>query len=361
MVMPASLRPGITFAVDPVKPATEPLQEAPAKNRLEALYGSGVEAHSDSIACITYSTRMRIGFIDTLHQAYAHHYPLILSPDHIWLFLLQGVNTHVRHNAKALRSLLVHHNGIETLTVRRDEFIKGSPHNAWPEVLVEFASQVRNNAKNTDFADTILRPFSTTSINEQISFNLSLMGIYQSYYTYEFETLCGIPSITLERSVADWQDLRQRIEMFAHLDLNDWLIELRPILDEFVLAALGLPDTQFWRNIYKRIDASGSSYLSGWIIRLMPYTSYMVRNRYESYPQNEDVFDRTGWMTVKEIPVQLFNVPLRWKYQKLTGNESDEYMMELMTGFVGPRQYADTLALRPEIGWAVRDTSLNHT
>jgi hypothetical protein len=41
--------------------------------------------------------------------------------------------------------------------------------------------------------------------------------------------------------------------------------------------------------------------------------------------------------------------PFRWEYL------DSSYQMEFLAGFVGVRQDAETLALRPEIGWAVHE------
>lgn len=51
------------------------------------------------------------------------------------------------------------------------------------------------------------------------------------------------------------------------------------------------------------------------------------------------------------FPSGLSRAPFRWQY----GLES--HAMEFLGGFVGVRQDPGTLALRPEIGWAVRSAS----
>ncbi|MBD3260514.1 MAG: DUF4419 domain-containing protein, partial [Candidatus Altiarchaeales archaeon] len=82
------------------------------------------------------------GFLMAAHHAYQDHYPLSLSPDHIWLCISQGLGTHINLNAEELRSRLVSHEGKLKLTVRRDNFVLGSPDNDWSGVVSEFSEQL---------------------------------------------------------------------------------------------------------------------------------------------------------------------------------------------------------------------------
>ena len=50
-----------------------------------------------------------------------------------------------------------------------------------------------------------------------------------------------------------------------------------------------------------------------------------------------------------DFPSGLARAPFAWNYLRR------EYPMEFLGGFVGVRQDPETLRLRPEIGWAVRD------
>ena len=56
-----------------------------------------------------------------------------------------------------------------------------------------------------------------------------------------------------------------------------------------------------------------------------------------------------GGPTLEMFPGGLSLAPFRWDYL------GRSLPMEFLGGFVGVRQDAGTLALRPEIGWAVRE------
>ena len=53
--------------------------------------------------------------------------------------------------------------------------------------------------------------------------------------------------------------------------------------------------------------------------------------------------------SIESLPGGLSCAPFRWEYL------DKSFAMEFLGGFVGVAQDGETLALRPEIGWAVRE------
>jgi hypothetical protein len=72
------------------------------------------------------------------------------------------------------------------------------------------------------------------------------------------------------------------------------------------------------------------------------------RGRDEDLGQDNGRDDPCG-PTVADLPSGLSKAPFRWNY---LGRFFD---MELLGGFVGVAQNPETLAVRPEIGWVVRE------
>src|SRR5262249_35252900 len=105
--------------------------------------------------------------------------------------------------------------------------------------------------------------FSTTGPTQRAASEVVLMDCVQSYFSYEFHTLCGIPEITLEGTVQDWQKIHQRVEQLEHFNFKWWTDDVRQITKEFVSAAQGHPDQSFWRAIYKQQHTSGGPYTNG--------------------------------------------------------------------------------------------------
>src|SRR5579871_5756068 len=101
----------ITFDVDNVRPASSALPEVAYKDAIIALlqrHASSLESWSQSAVPLIAVSRQAAGvhpFLLTVNRTYAEHRPLILSPDMIWLLILQGVALHI--NADAGRGTLL--------------------------------------------------------------------------------------------------------------------------------------------------------------------------------------------------------------------------------------------------------------
>ena len=116
-----------TFEVSKVERATEPLPEVSYKEAVEALltsnmplnYPGGIvwkrsqdlpkEPPSHPVeACTRYHGRLLADVsyhpvVAAVHRAFMEHRPLCLSPDMIWLMIIQGVANHINAHAEELR------------------------------------------------------------------------------------------------------------------------------------------------------------------------------------------------------------------------------------------------------------------
>ena len=121
-----------TFAVSDVATATGPLPEVPYREAVASFLLGPVEScsryHGQLVADVVSHP-----LIAALHGAFTSHRPLTLSPGIIWLTITQGLAIHINENAERLRHRFVSHDGKLTIKIRRDDFIKGSPENPWPE------------------------------------------------------------------------------------------------------------------------------------------------------------------------------------------------------------------------------------
>jgi hypothetical protein len=288
------------------------------------------------------------------------HRPICLSPDIIWLTLTQGLANHINMHAESLRSQFVQHAGQLTITVRRDDFVKGSPENPWPEVFGEFSEAIRDHIGKAH--DLIVADFSTTGTVERAASEVVLLDAMQSYFCYELHTLCGIPSITLEGTVEDWQSMVRRVQGWAQWDLEWWVRPLLPVLEQFAAAAAGTVDRRFWDSIYKWHGSrgSGSAHTTGWVSTLFPYlnTPEATIARMSGQACAGPALQRNPWLDATpgrggpgrdEFPGSPGKAPFLWRYLDRT------FDMEFIGGLFGIRQDPHTLCLRPEIGWAVRE------
>jgi hypothetical protein len=317
-----------------------------------------------------------------LHLAYAQHRPLSLSPDMLWLLICQGVAHHINVHAERLRPRLVGHQGRLAITVRRDDFVPGSADNPWPEVFAAFSAQIREHFGATH--ERFAAGFSTTGPTEKAASEIVLLDALQRFVHYYLITLvCGIPEITLEGRADDWQAILDRVEGFADLELEWWLTPLRPVLREFVAAARGDVDRAFWRSIYRIYHPDEPCSLdsaTGWSTVFFPYLTdssgaATQRNRWlAGDPDIEALLapngegsrryrrslkdPRTGHgLFDSQLPTGISTAPFVWEFRLPDGAMLRSCEMEFLAGFVGISEDAQTLCLRPEIGWAVRERS----
>ena len=338
-----------TFKVDSVPKESSPLPhenlEQATRNRIGRVKP---EAVSKTIRPTVSSGYFTHTFVSAVNLAYAQHYPLVLSPDAIWMCITQALSQHINANAEKLRNMFVEHEGKKEIIVRRDDFVKGSPDNPWPEVFDEFSEQIRKHVG--DKTHYLLTPeFSTTGPTEKAAAQVVLMDSFKEYFDYTVMTLCGIPEITLEGTVDDWKKLRDRALGLAQYQLDWWITALKPVLDQFVAAASGSVDREFWSNFYKMKGASGGPYITGWICTLFPYTGKgknLSRNPYLSRWKETGCF---SGMTSGNFPAGLVSTPFKWQYY------DEAYPMHFYAGFMTVTQDPQTLAIYPEIGWAVAD------
>ena len=227
------------------------------------------------------------------------HRPLTFSPDTIWLMIIQGVANHINVNADALRSRFVRHEGKVQINVRRDDFVKGSPENPWAEAIEELRNKVEEHI-GSEF-DLSQPTFTTTGPVERAVAGVVLLDAMRSYFTYDMDSFCGIPAITLEGTPEDWQAVADRAEQFGSLDLEWWLEPLRGILHQFVAASQGVVDRSFWQSLYKYHDESGGPEITGWVSALFPY----LKDERTGLATN-----RNPWLTLKSQRVDDIDVDL---------------------------------------------------
>ncbi len=350
-----------TFPVAEVRPARTPLATCAGHVSVEAAATGPVEACSDRDRPLldpqlfvrnNYCTWSMHPLVRAVYQAYCEHRPLVLSPDMIWLCIAHGIATHINLNPERWRHYFVNFEGKRRLTVRRDDFVKGSPENPWEQVFDAFDRQL------SDFLgkkrDLLVPEFSTTGPVERCAFEVSMMDTVQAFFEYTLLSLCGIPYITLEGESSDWEDIYERLGALRELELDTWADNLEPIIKHFLSASCGRADPAFWAKIYDiSAPASGTEMVTGWIGMLFPYLAGEragqlgpgLRQRRRSRPGEV----RVPSIDPAAIPSGLSRAPMNWLY---LGTNLE---MELLAGFIGVEQDEDTLALRPKIGWAVRD------
>ncbi len=338
----------ITFKVSNVEKCNIPLSTVPSSEAYQFRTKhvcEGLPQFSEVDSLVPVSAN---GFLAAFHLGFAKHYPVVVSPDIVWLVLCQGLSTHIRQHSEEFRGNLVGFSGKETITVRHDEFVKGQNNN-WPAAFEEFTTETKKLLKDSLF-DIMIPQFSTSGVAEKIAFEITFLESVSEYFNYVVLTACGIPEITLLGTPADWKQIRKNIESFREFDLDSWVNDLEPILDEFVNASQGNINTTFWRSFYKYNDESGGSYINGHIIRFFPYFQFNPDSMYLNPFLDQPLSSNNG-VSTDQFPSGLSHLNFVWDFP-LT---KTQYNMTCEAGFMGIVQDKNNLSLKPQIGWTVFD------
>jgi hypothetical protein len=332
---------GVTFAVDEVIPATEPLPEC--RTHQSALL-CGVESCCDYHGTVLKDVRYH-PLLAAVHTAFSQHRPLVLTPDAVWLTIAQGVAQHMTIHGERLRSRLVAHQGKLDLVFECQDWVEGSPENPWPEAFAAWTGQIRDHV-GPAVHDTLVCDFSTTGPVERAASHVVMMDVFERYFHYEAVCICGIPMVTLEGTPADWQRLADKAAALSVFDLDWWLERLLPVCGQLVRASRGDVDREHWRNICKLRHAYGGDVINGWVATFFPYVRSFI---YGPCNKRNPLFETGAGFSTLDAPSGLSVVPFTWR-NAATGRER---RMDAIGGLVGVTQDPQTLALRPRAGWAV--------
>ncbi|KAJ3445456.1 hypothetical protein M0812_11331 [Anaeramoeba flamelloides] len=290
-------------------------------------------------------------FIWLLYLSFSRHYPLILTPDDIWLTVLQGFSIHINKHSKKYRKRFTQSTTKETIKVRHDRLVKGSTSSPWHEVFPMFSKELKTRI-GEEMHEFVTKGFSTTTPVIKNAYNIMLMDVVKSYFNYRVLTRCGIPEIRLEGTVEDWEELAERVTKFKEFGLGWWVKNLQFVLTNIVktVKANGEGLNQFWKSIYKWNSASGGDRITGWVHCLFPY-----KNDHTVNPYCKDFnFDLCVKLSTRhglkrsDFPSGMCKVPFVWEYY------NQEFEMDFYSGFTALLQEKkDKGAIRTNIGWIV--------
>ena len=290
-------------------------------------------------------------FFKFMVEAYADHRPIVLSPDIIWNVIAQGFSQHVNNNPEALRDRIVYHEKgkIELSVMTKEEL--HSPNVKWDELLNTFDNMIAESTKD-NLADVMRADFSTTDKTARIVSQMTLMSSVKAFFDYSVIYFsCGIPNITIEGTTDDWEKVMNKTQQLRKYNLDWWVDDLVPILNEFINASKGNVNKVFWQNIVKKdrpkeyvgggcaaaFEGEDPTELDGWFLKLMPY-------------------DQKGNRTPEKVTYEYDNMPSQvtnvdFKYKNL--DTGTTIPMEMICGLVGIEIDTITNAMRPKLGWMV--------
>ena len=267
----------------------------------------------------------------------------------MWVLVSQGFARYVNAHSEQMRYQLVSHDDKMDLVVQSEKDLLSEDAD-WEKLMSDFTAQINDNTKG-DIAQTITADFSTTGVTERITSQITLMETMKSYFDYVVHYIaCGIPTITLTGTPQDWQKVVEKTQQLEKYGVGDWTKNLIPILTEFVNASEGKPNQAFWQKMVKKhrpnkLQGGGCSSghpteLDGWILKFFP----------DENGKTLDQVPHTHKMPSERVYVD-------FKYQIISpadGTVLSETPLQLVAGFIGADVDLKTGAMKPKMGWVVR-------
>ena len=291
------------------------------------------------------------------YKAYVKHIPICITPDILWMLIIQGFSRHIDLNSEKLRSKLVQFKGKKTLFVDGDEkTIDDITKEGWERTFNEFVEKIRSNVGGLMI--NLLTPcFTTTTPTIQVASQIAIMSAFKNYFRYvRFFGGCGFPYIKLQGTLLDYMQLKFKIQGLIGYEIDDWVKELITIVDKIIETKQGNIDKKFWENILKNVEVvvpygSGEltkiTKLDGWLLNFYPFKKVC-------YSQIEKLVRRNNFNQplfideeIKKFPEELIEAPLTM-INKETGEDIE---LSVKTGFIGMVQ--ENGVAKSEIGWFI--------
>ena len=293
----------------------------------------------------------KVSLIQGLIAAYKNHYPITVTPDMIWLLIIQGFSRFMEKYSELVRERFVNFTGKKDLKIERLQY---SPYNAtkevWDGIVQEFVQKIEKNV-GKEVVESLECNFSTTTQVAKVTSQVSIMSAMKQYFTYRVLMAgCGISSITLEGSVQDWEKIKSKLEFLSTKALKWWTRHLIPIIDNIILTKkyykskkkLNEELINFWKGMI-RLKGTGDMYdphlINGWIVKFIPKLSEEKPSVYE------EIYETN-------VPDQIISCPMELTWISMVGKKVD-FQCALASGFYGMVQDKETFNVRPVIGYAI--------
>lgn len=208
------------------------------------------------------------GFVHGAIRAYNNHHCLHIRPEDVWFAVLSQFSFYINAHAEELRGQFVAHEGKKELEVE----VFGTRYSFdFGMFAKQMGKMIEQNVVDPELRRWMMPAFTTTTKNDEVTASILLMGATQKYFDFKCCMSCGLPSVTLLGSKADWELILARLEKLKEYgkEPTQFYALLRPVLMRFIQsfdAPLSKDTLDFWQRIAHYIPGgSGPSYYSGWI------------------------------------------------------------------------------------------------
>ncbi|CAG8575180.1 4964_t:CDS:2, partial [Gigaspora rosea] len=272
------------------------------------------------------------GLASAIIHAYTLHQHLRLSPDDIWLTIVQGVSKKdVDVDARDIIG-----------------YVNGNIFGDWPQVITRFSDTIDKQVKKEGLKQLFECDFSTTSNSSLTASRIILLDAMKKYFRYRLRGVCGIPKVTLDGTLEDWLHIQEKLTKIRNLGLNIdfWFNRLEPVITQFIETYKGNVDENFWNMVITQVPQIGPS--DGEVIGTLPAWDGWIS---AFFPYSKSGSDMPKSIKPFDIPSGLVYVPVELKI--LDSN----FKINVAAGFLGARQdkIDDEYIVSPVIGWYISE------
>ena len=291
--------------------------------------------------------------IQGLILAYKNHYPIIISPDMIWILILQGYSRFMDKYSELFRDKYVNFEGKKEIEVKRiGIFPEGATPEIWQDIIDAFTEAIKREVGN-EIISNLQSDFTTTEEVTLATSQATIMSAMKNYFEFNLGMGgCGISSITLEGTLEDWEKIKSKLNFLSakHFGLQWWTKHLIPIIEKIISTKsyydkngkINNDLKNFWKDMIRVKDFRDfydPYIINGWIIKFIPNISENTPKIYEEIHK-------------EDIPDQILACPI-----KLTVYYPDRtktiHNCDLLSGFYGMSQNRENYSVRPIIGYSL--------
>lgn len=292
-------------------------------------------------------------FLQAMYYCYSDHRPFVLTPESIWLLIMQAFSVHINNNSKKFIKKYPRFKTKRKLHIRKDK-INWDSSEECKNVVFEFCKKLDDEIGD-GFVNNLSNKFSTTTEDEEIVFKITTMNTVKSFFEFIVVTIiCGIPKVHITGEQEDWLEIISRLEYLRDFEFDWFVDEIIHLIKRISREYEEEVDDDFWINMFKihTVEKYGRpEMIDGWITKFFPYANNGQRI-------NKEYFETTAFRhVVKNLNPQIVSLDFKHMYQNLSGGTVLEKPMLMIAGFIGIIQDKNTLSLKPHLGWAISENS----
>ena len=154
--------------------------------------------------------------LGAIHKSFCDHLVPIISPDIILITVLQSLSLIIHNDPSSFGDVS---KKVELL-VRNDK-LSMSPDSTleWSNVFESFQGLI-GTAFNPHLVALSTCDFTTSTPTTKVLSRLALMDMVEPFAQYTARSWCGIPSIHLQGTIADWQKLANKVHSIMEIYPN---------------------------------------------------------------------------------------------------------------------------------------------